>query len=281
MVSIITCSINPKKLDELRKNIGETIGETPYEMIAIDNRKNPKSIASVYNDGATNAQYPYLLFIHEDAGFITKNWVPKIVDKLKERDCGVIGFGGSRGMLNGPSGWAIKPDWNIYNLIENGNHLSLNIEPDTPAFVEVVAIDGFAMFARKDVWEKYPFDESAITGFHCYDVDFSLGIGGEYKNYVCTDVLLYHNSKGNFDEKWARATLDLYKTKWNKILPRYADGIKLSAREEKNLEERIYWRLLKIMRKFNIEDKEIFDKFKKYPLTSKHLQHLFRIYIKI
>ena len=51
-------------------------------------------------------------------------------------------------------------------------------------FAEVVAVDGFGMFVRKEVWKANPFDEKMLTGFHCYDVDFSLqiAVSKRYRN---------------------------------------------------------------------------------------------------
>ncbi len=50
---------------------------------------------------------------------------------------------------------------------------------------------------------KYPFDEELLTGFHCYDLDFTLQIAADrcYKNYVCcsSEVLIEHSSQGNFN----------------------------------------------------------------------------------
>lgn len=276
MISIIVCSINPEKLGALKRNITDTIGDVPYEIIAFDNRQNPKSIAAVYNEGASNARYPYLLFIHEDAGFVDKNWAPEIMNKLKEPDCGVIGFAGSQLMLNSPGGWNVMPQWCLWNLTENGKLNRLNVTDNTPPFEEVVAVDGFAMFVRKEVWERYPFDENAIKGFHCYDVDFSLSVGAEYKNFVCTNIMLYHDSEGNFGEAWVRDTLRLYKEKWNRILPRFASEITLSKKEALKYEERVCWRFIKALKKYEINDEDILKQFYQYPLSLRHLEHLMK-----
>ena len=70
-------------------------------------------------------------------------------------------------------------------------------------FAEVVAVDGFGMFVRKEVWKAYPFDEKMLTGFHCYDVDFSLqiAVSKRYRNYVCCspEVQVEHLSEGNYN----------------------------------------------------------------------------------
>lgn len=263
-------------MEKLRLNIEETIGDVPYEIIAIDNRKEPESIASAYNRGAAKAKYPYLLFIHEDAGFVDKNWAEEITNKLSEQDCGVIGFAGSQLMLNAPGGWNVMPQWCVWNIIEAGNHNMINIDGSTLPFKEVVALDGFAMFVRKDVWQKHHFDTTVLRGFHCYDVDFSLSIGIEYKNYVCTDIMLYHDSKGNFGKVWVQETQRVYKEKWKNILPRFTPEVTLSTKEKVRFEERVYWRFIRAMAKYGIHDSDISRHFCQYPLTFRHLRHLFR-----
>lgn len=72
MLSIIVSTVYPERLERFRRNVAETIGDIPYEIIAIENVKNPRSLANVYNEGGSRARFPYLLFMHEDAGFITK-----------------------------------------------------------------------------------------------------------------------------------------------------------------------------------------------------------------
>ena len=104
MFSIIICSISPERLSQLKANIQKTIG-VEHEIIAFDNREKRYPIARVYNEGARQARYPYLFFVHEDVLFHSENWGEVIAGKLKEPDCGVIGFVGSKMKLKVYSGW--------------------------------------------------------------------------------------------------------------------------------------------------------------------------------
>ena len=83
MFSIIVCSISPERLSNLSQNIHDTIG-VEYELIGIDNRTKKWPIAKVYNEGARQARYPYLFFVHEDVKFHTKDWGQVIIEKLQE-----------------------------------------------------------------------------------------------------------------------------------------------------------------------------------------------------
>lgn len=279
MLSIIVCATNPALLDELRENIARTIGEgAVYEIISIDNTVNPRPIAAVYNEGARQARYGNLLFIHQDAGFVTKDWLVRIEAKLSEPDCGAIGFAGSRLMFNFAGGWASSgAEWMVTYYETDGKLMEWKC-PEGVSFVEVVAIDGFAMFVRKDVWAGSPFDEEALTGFHCYDVDFSLALFPEYKNYVCCDVLLYHHSPGYFDKIWAAQTIEIYESKWKHKLPCFTPDVVLPPTEFAYLEERACFRFIKKMSQLGFSSSALAKRFLKYPLKPRHFEHLLKYF---
>ena len=110
MLSIIICSVLPERLRKISQNIDETIG-VEYEIVTIDNREKCWSIARAYNEGARQAKYPNLFFVHEDVMFHSRNWGVIIENKLREPDCGVIGFAGSKVKLKCYSGWFHNNEW--------------------------------------------------------------------------------------------------------------------------------------------------------------------------
>lgn len=87
MLSIIVCSVRPQMLAALKENIYATIGNNvDYEIIDFDNRKDKYSIAKVYNLCASQAKYPYLLFIHEDACFLKKTGSGRYAESFQNPD---------------------------------------------------------------------------------------------------------------------------------------------------------------------------------------------------
>lgn len=251
MLSIIICSISLERLQAVKRNIQKTIG-VEYEVIAIDNREKKWPIAKAYNYGAQKANYPYLFFVHEDIMFHTMNWGGFIEHKLAEPDCGVIGFAGGKIMLRGYSGWNQFYAWVCCHLYQDDNGLArfdvFNTYLEHP-FEEVVTLDGLGMFVRKDIWAKYQFDEKLLTGFHCYDIDFSLQIAAAkcYRNYVCcsNQVLIQHFSQGSYNTQWFADTIRLFNNKWNKILPIMVDGWNMSEKDKKKHEEKISYEFMK------------------------------------
>ena len=177
MLSIIVCSVNRKYLLNFEKNVAETIGDNvEYEILAIDNKVMRLSICAAYNRAASEARYPYLLFIHEDVEFLEKGWWAKVMPQLSKPDCGVIGFAGTVAMVDSPAGWGQSRKWSVLNFTQLtiGRRRLYRQGFENSTYRQVVALDGFAMFVRRSVWQKTPFDEQLLKGFHCYDVDFSL-----------------------------------------------------------------------------------------------------------
>lgn len=282
MLSIVICSVSPERLKQVSQNILDTVG-VEYEIVAIDNRQKQWPITRAYNKGARQARYPFLFFVHEDVKFHSKGWGTVVVDKLKEPDCGVVGFAGSKVKLKCYSGWYHNEEWAcsfFYQGGENGTRFQVMGATMERPFEEVVTIDGFGMFVRKEVWQQYPFDEELLTGFHCYDLDFSLQIaaGKRYKNYVCCSlkVLVEHSSQGSYDQNWHRETINIHKEKWNKILPLKIDGLRLGKRREQRLDELYFYLFLyNLLRQgYSPEDKIALKDFLAYrPCSWKHFRH--------
>ena len=152
MLSIIICSVSPERLEQVTRNIHDTIG-VDYEIIAIDNREKQWPIARAYNEGASRAHYPFLFFVHEDVKFHSVGWGKCIEKKLKEPDCGVIGFAGSKVKLKCYSGWGDVYKWDVIFYYQSvGTETQFRVASVTMEhpFKEVLVLDGFAMFVRKD-----------------------------------------------------------------------------------------------------------------------------------
>lgn len=224
MLSIIICSVSEERLNAVSKNIADTVG-VDYELLAFNNALQKWPIAKVYNSQASLARFPFLLFVHEDVLFYTKDWGKIIEDKLQEENCGVIGFAGSRAKLNTYSGWWTGCDvWDCSNYWfynQQGERMqALGGFYKAERYKQVVVVDGFAMFVRKQVWKENMFDEKLLTGFHCYDIDFSLAVSRHYDNYVCNShIELCHMSNGSFGKEWINETIKMHKEKWGRILP--------------------------------------------------------------
>ena len=262
MISFIICSIHPEQAQATVANIKATVGFQD-EYIVIDNRQNQHSIAKAYNEGASHANGEVLCFVHEDVRFHTNNFGPIIYNKVLEPKTGVIGFAGTFYKAKAPSGWSIHDDLTSKYMIQTTRRKSEKcIAHDTShdGFTHVIAVDGFCMFTSHSAWASHPFDEQAINGFHCYDVDFCIGmhIAG-LKNYVCHLIMPEHMSSGNYNTQWIDNTLLLHHGKWKELLPLYTQDISLSIEQQAFYEHCAWYDFLKQCVKSTIPSKQLWD----------------------
>lgn len=219
MLSIIISSYQPQFYSALEKNIAETIG-IPYEIIKIDN-PNLMGICEAYNKGASLSKYDYLLFVHEDVIFHTKEWGQKLINHLKLENVGVVGVAGSNYVPKAPCGWFIFDEiYNFKNYIQNNKERTRRtIKQMLIPYAKVFAVDGVFMAVTKFVYNEFLFDVK-VKGFHGYDTDFSLRVATRYHNYVINDVLIEHFSEGDSNKLWFDNNIQIRE----KIMHRYQEN---------------------------------------------------------
>ena len=223
MISVIICSINPVLLSQLALNIEQTIG-VPYEMLTFENRKAGKGLCSVYNQLGKQAKYDILCFIHEDVLFETKNWGKKVGHHLSSEKTGLIGVAGGDAKSSVPSTWSTvfrSKEMNVMQYDKQSRtvkQLNLSAGNSTDNATDAVCLDGIFLCTKKEVFIEFKFDEERLSGFHGYDVDYSLQVFMKYKVKVVFDVLMTHYSAGNVNKSWMESTLIIAK-KWRPHLP--------------------------------------------------------------
>ncbi len=252
MISIIVSSYKQEKYNQLQENIQATIGDIPYEMIQIWN-PGKMGMCEAYNTGAAKAQYPYLVFCHEDILFYTQNWGAQIIRTFEsDLHIGLIGCLGSKyknyflGEARGFSAHYIHhtDDLFLTNIIFRDQvimppspPLIGNIKSESKIVYEDVAIlDGMFLVTNREVFKKIQFDPSTLGGFHAYDMDYSLAVNRlGYKVVVTHNILIEHQSYGNYTLSYFNAFLT-FAHKWRNYLPytvtEYADKDKLEFEYE-------------------------------------------------
>lgn len=205
MISIIVSSYNNKYFQSFSKSVNETIGDKiPYEIINI---WNPKlmGICCAYNQGAQQAKYENLLFIHEDTIFITKDWGNKLLNLLSDKNIGVVGVAGSTYVPNVPAFWWGFHEECFCNLIQmdqkNNRLEAIKLDEKYGKSKNVYSLDGVFLACRKNVYLEFPFNDK-INGYHGYDIDFSLRVASKYTNIVTGEILIKHFSYGNLSKEW-------------------------------------------------------------------------------
>ena len=224
MISIIICSKSPSLFKAVSDNIKETIG-VPYEIIGIDNSEGKYGICKAYNLGAAKAQYDIFCFAHEDILFVTQNWGANVINHLKDERVGLIGTLGAYPTLKIPSCFLAEV------CMVEANYIDVNIETnisrqvfatvndiDKSLIKEVTAVDGVLLITRRSVYEEFQFDDKLLTGFHGYDVEYSLQVRTKYKTCVVFDLKIKHFFTGGLNKQYINEMI-LVSKKWEHILP--------------------------------------------------------------
>jgi glycosyltransferase involved in cell wall biosynthesis len=220
MISIIICSREKKISKDLTENIIKTVG-CEYELIVIDNSENVYSIFEAYNLGIDQSKGDYLCLMHDDILIHTIGW-GEIINSIFNNDnqIGLIGVAGAKIKTKSPSAWWDCPEnQKVINIIQhfpNKEKEKWKFGFENEQIIEVVAIDGVFMAARKD--DKIHFNEN-LKGFHNYDLNISFEYKKNgYKIIVADEILVEHFSLGNLNEAWVNSTFKIH-TLYQTILP--------------------------------------------------------------
>ena len=196
MISLIVCHRNPVLLEALKKSVELTIG-VPHEFVLIDNLDNQYNINQAYNKGVKESKHDYLVFVHEDVEFLSKNWGSALMDILKNPKIGAVGMAGSN-YLNERGIWAeVGMPFIQGRLVhQDGEKLFVSTYSEEKNDALVVALDGCFLACRIEIAQEIPFDEITFDGFHFYDVDWSLRVAQRYHVFVTQSFMILHKSYG-------------------------------------------------------------------------------------
>lgn len=228
MISIVICSRKEDISAELKQNIAESVG-CEYELIVIGNPENRYSIFSAYNEGVSRSKGKILCFMHEDVMFRSKDW-GELMNRhfMVDDHIGIIGFAGSHFLPDTPMYWYSSPFISQKNLNNDHGIVEEHFHEGwfgSQSIVEVVAVDGFCFFTRRDLFSKVRFDDKTYSGFHLYDMDICMqAMAAGYKVCVCRDVLAEHCWSENlqFTKKGGdlfQHNLQLFAHVWQHRLP--------------------------------------------------------------
>jgi tetratricopeptide (TPR) repeat protein len=200
LVSIVICSNKRDKYDKVVAHFHERLRRVPHEIVGIH---DARSLCEGYNRGVVQSRGSIVVFSHDDIHIVSSDFATKLLDSLA--GCDVVGVAGTT-LLRGPA-W-IRSGW---------PHVAGQVchpDPDGRLVVTVFglphrlvsgaqALDGLLFAARRAVLERVRFDELTFDGWHFYDIDFTFSafLAG-FRLGIRTDLLVRHDSIGNFDERW-------------------------------------------------------------------------------
>lgn len=267
MLSIIISSYQPPYYLALEQNIADTIG-IPYEVIKIDN-PGKMGICEAYNKGAAQAQYDYLLFLHEDVLFETQDWGLILTKLLSIENIGCVGLAGGNYVSIYPLPWWQKKDQRYFHL----NQISSNDEKQINRLSErknVTFLDGVFLACTKNTFLKTGFSDY-LSGFHGYDMEFSWRVSKRQQNIVTNEITLTHYSSGNPGIEWFNSLILIWEK--SEIAPQ------LTTRADLDFDIKNF-RILCRNFKFT-PTKQIYYLWKFYKLRYKNLKKLLSVTVRI
>ena len=204
MISIISCSIDPRKAALIESHYHALLGDEPHEYIGVN---APVSLAQGYNSAIDSSRGDVLVFSHDDIEFLEHpTWLPRLKSHLERYD--LIGLAGTTKLVSAE--WAAAgPPYTFGQVGEVDGRTSpfrvLLCAVPAPAIGGIQAIDGLFMAAHRRVIDKVRFDQDIFDGFHIYDVDFSFSayLAG-FRVAVAANLPVLHHSEGKFGEDWKR-----------------------------------------------------------------------------
>ena len=190
-------------------------------------RNNTYNLCSAYNEGVKRSTGEILVFVHEDVFFVEGGWGEKLEKKFYDPTIGLIGVAGTQYLFSDSPGWvaAGRPfiKGQVVHETNNGNTFNLTVFSWEDDDAEVVAVDGLFFAIRRNLFQTIKFDDQTFDGFHLYDLDICMQIRQTHRLIVTKEILLKHQSGGNFN--------DLWQTYANRFLNKYKDATSRKLRQ--------------------------------------------------
>ena len=232
MTSIIICSIDPGIFSAVAKNIANRMGAVPFEIIGIH---DAMSLSEGHNRGIVRSSGDILIFCHDGIEIVTPDFHSRIRQHLETHD--LIGCAGTNCLIDSNRTYAGDPfvhgvvaypaenAWpaNRFNLMVWGGLGCAIIEG-------IQARDGFFLAAKRRAIDEIRFDEHSFDGFHVYDTDFTFSahLAG-FRIAVCKDILIAHQSGGNFGDEYAAFGAKFMKKHQGQLPVRASNGSKAAV----------------------------------------------------
>jgi hypothetical protein len=222
MISVITSARNPMSQTIQERNIAKTVG-VDHEYLLYDNSSGAYSLASIYNQAASEAKGDFLVFIHDDVFFMKMDW-GKIVEALfmKDQYLSCAGVAGTQYLFaDNPSltaaGRPFIKGRTIHDM-PNGDFFAVVFSKENGTW-EVVACGGLFMAMPRSLFGTIRFDETTFDKDCFHDLDICMQLHTmRYRILVTTDIVVKKRSSTVFDKTWqeyGKRFLD----KWAGALP--------------------------------------------------------------
>ncbi|AVP99912.1 hypothetical protein C7S18_23255 [Ahniella affigens] len=219
-LSVVTCSIDSAKQARFEASLQAHFAGVDLELLVIN---DARSLAEAYARGLAGTSHPYVLFCHDDIAFARPDFAPRLFSALQQFD--LVGVAGCT-RLTGPSALWSGPGHAFCQIGQrdpSGQLLASLYGLGAERIGGAMALDGVFLACHRSVATQVGFDADRFDHFHLYDTDFSYRahLAG-YRVGIAQDLLLIHDSLGNFDARW-QAQADRFLAKFPALAGNPAD----------------------------------------------------------
>lgn len=202
MLSVVICSIDARKFEQVRRNLALRFAGVAHEVVALH---DARSLCEAYTRALDLARGSLLLFCHDDIEIASEHPHAQIEAALAVAD--IAGIAGTSRLTG--------PQW----ISARRPHVHGHVITPTPAgawrlslygaldgiSAGLCALDGVFLAGRRETFRRVGFDAAHFDGFHLYDIDFSFRAWqAGLELCVCNEIDLVHASAGDFGAEWQR-----------------------------------------------------------------------------
>jgi hypothetical protein len=216
-ISIIVCSIDPRRLARLKADLDRLLHQEDWELIHIP---DARSLCEGYTRGLIRASGELIVFCHDDIGIVCEDFADRLRRHLAAYD--LIGVAGSDYATGHSWHWAGPPHTASWVSLPrpDGALVCGLLGAHGAVLRDAQVLDGVFLAGRRAVFERLPFDADTFDGFHCYDLDLSYrAYRAGFRCAVTLDLLIWHQSGGNFGDSWRKYAARLIE-KFPELTPR-------------------------------------------------------------
>lgn len=198
-LSVVTCSNDDAQFAAMSASYESALVDWPHEIVRI---ADATSLAEGYTRGAARATGEIVIFCHDDVEILATDFGHRLARRLAE--CDVLGIAGAT-RATGPAwpfaGWPFLHGSVIYP--EGAGYRVTAYSRTLPIAHNIRVMDGVFLAMRREVALRIGWDAETCTGFHGYDVDFTLRAAqAGLRLAVASDLSVVHRSYGSFDDRW-------------------------------------------------------------------------------
>jgi GT2 family glycosyltransferase len=223
MISIVMCSRDDARFESASASYRRALAGIEHEIVRI---ADATGMCEGYNRGIARARGERLLLSHDDVEILGDDFAANVAAQFERFD--LFGVAGTTRLI-GPAWHYAGPPW-VYGQVAHFDHdgsplVHLYSVP-APAVRGAQAVDGVLIGVRRAVWEKQPFDAATLSGFHCYDLDFSYR--AHRAGFACgiaCDLTILHRIGGHtgyLTGEWQSAAAAFYEKHKSTLPPRPA-----------------------------------------------------------